>query len=105
MNTDEDGLSLIRVHPCSSVVGSYWLRLRPRCAVSPNCIRRGVGSIPRVGVSQHLAECNSAIQHSATNMIQPRMNTDKRRSVVIRVNPCPSVVKKIFAGCDDFGRY
>jgi hypothetical protein len=28
INTDEDGLSLIRVHPCSSVVGSYWLRLR-----------------------------------------------------------------------------
>ena len=24
---DEDGLSLIRVHPCSSVVGAYWLRL------------------------------------------------------------------------------
>src|SRR5947207_2938621 len=27
INTDEDGVSLIRVHPCSSVVGSYWLRL------------------------------------------------------------------------------
>src|SRR5437667_9301307 len=27
INTDEDRLSLIRVHPCSSVVGTYWLRL------------------------------------------------------------------------------
>src|SRR3989442_4180321 len=27
INTDEDGVSLIRVHPCSSVVGSFWLRL------------------------------------------------------------------------------
>src|SRR5438128_11567495 len=42
---------------------------------------------------------------AATNTIQPRMNTDKRNAVFIRVNPCPSVVKKIFAGCDDFGRY
>src|SRR5947209_20014685 len=28
INTDEDRLSLIRVHPCSSVVGTYWLWLR-----------------------------------------------------------------------------
>src|SRR6266496_5705178 len=28
INTDDDRTSLIRVHPCSSVVGSYWLRLR-----------------------------------------------------------------------------
>src|SRR5437588_11994013 len=27
INTDEDRLSLIRVHPCSSVVGTYWMRL------------------------------------------------------------------------------
>src|SRR6266700_2340968 len=27
INKDEDRLSLIRVHPCSSVVGTYWLRL------------------------------------------------------------------------------
>jgi hypothetical protein len=27
INTDGDSVSLIRVHPCSSVVGSYWLRL------------------------------------------------------------------------------
>ena len=43
INTDEDGFSLIRVHPCSSVVGSYWLRLRraalyrrmPSCRTAP----------------------------------------------------------------------
>src|SRR5947207_6026874 len=43
INTDEDGPSLIRVHPCSSVVGSYWLRLRraalyrrmPSCRTAP----------------------------------------------------------------------
>src|SRR5881396_850874 len=28
INTDDGRLSLIRVHPCSSVVGTYWLRLR-----------------------------------------------------------------------------
>jgi hypothetical protein len=26
INTDDDRVSLIRVHPCSSVVGSFWLR-------------------------------------------------------------------------------
>src|SRR3989442_8534174 len=31
-------------------------------AVSPPCSRQCVGSVPRVGVSQRLAECNSAIQ-------------------------------------------
>src|SRR2546422_11570107 len=43
INTHEDGFSLIRVHPCSSVVGSYWLRLRraalyrrmPSCRTAP----------------------------------------------------------------------
>src|SRR3989442_7161158 len=34
INTDEDRLSLIRVHPCSSVVGTYWLRLRRAAVVS-----------------------------------------------------------------------
>src|SRR5437667_11879097 len=32
IKTDEDRLSLIRVHPCSSVVGAYWLRL---CRAAP----------------------------------------------------------------------
>ena len=41
-------------------------------AVSPNCIRRGVGSIPRVGFSQPVAECNSALQRSA---VKPEPNT------------------------------
>jgi hypothetical protein len=35
-------------------------------AVSPNCIRQGVGLVPRVGVSQRPAECNSAIRQSTT---------------------------------------
>jgi len=35
-------------------------------AVSPNCIRQGVGWVPRVGFSRRLAECNSAIQQSTT---------------------------------------
>src|SRR2546430_15046751 len=43
ITTDEDGFSLIRVHPCSSVVGSYWLRPRrvalyrrmPSCRTTP----------------------------------------------------------------------
>ena len=35
-------------------------------ALSPNCIRRSVGSAPRSGVSDRLAECNSAIQQSTT---------------------------------------
>src|SRR5437879_13349310 len=37
INTDEDRLSLIRVHPCSSVVGTYWLRL-DRAALSRRCL-------------------------------------------------------------------
>ena len=35
-------------------------------AVSPNCIRQRAGSVPRVGLLQRLAECNSAIQQSST---------------------------------------
>src|SRR5437667_5719359 len=35
-------------------------------AVSPNCIRQSVGSVPRAGVPQHLAEWNSALQQSTT---------------------------------------
>src|SRR5947209_4599871 len=35
-------------------------------AVSPNCIRQRAGSLPRVGLLQRLAECNSAIQQSST---------------------------------------
>src|SRR5437667_12014114 len=35
INTDEDRLSLIRVHPWSSVVGTYWLRLRRAAIVKP----------------------------------------------------------------------
>jgi hypothetical protein len=34
INTDEDGLCLIRVYPCSSVVGSYLVAAPPRCAAS-----------------------------------------------------------------------
>src|SRR5205823_2579173 len=33
-------------------------------AVSPNCIRQSLVSVPRGGVPQRLAECNSAIQQS-----------------------------------------
>jgi hypothetical protein len=44
INTDEDGLSLIRVHPCLSVVGSFWLRLghgaRDRSGALPITNRR-----------------------------------------------------------------
>ena len=35
-------------------------------AVSPNCIRQAVGSVPRDAPSQSLAECNSAIRRSST---------------------------------------
>jgi hypothetical protein len=53
-----------------------------------------------------LKTCDTAQRgEAATNMILPRMNTDERKPVVIRVNPCPSVVKKIFAGCEEFERY
>src|SRR5436190_19131729 len=40
-------------------------------AVSPNWIRQTLASVPRVARSQHLAECNSAIQRSAA-MPQPK---------------------------------
>src|SRR5437867_10898723 len=35
-------------------------------AVSPNCIRHSVEPVPGVAVAQHPAECNSALQQSAT---------------------------------------
>ena len=35
-------------------------------AVLPNCIRQGVGSSQRVGLCHRFAECNSALQQSAT---------------------------------------
>src|SRR6266566_2122755 len=43
-------------------------------AVSPNCTRQSAGSVPRVGVSQRLAECNSAIQQSATPRYDGALN-------------------------------
>ena|SRR2546422_6174995 len=33
-------------------------------AVTPNYVRQNVESIPRVGLGQHLTECNSAIQRA-----------------------------------------
>ena len=44
-------------------------------AVSPTCSRRSVGSVPRTGVSQRLAECNSAIQQSTTLRYDRALNT------------------------------
>src|ERR1051326_178384 len=44
-------------------------------AVSPNCIRRPVGSVPSVGVFQTPAECNSAIQQSTTLRCDAALNT------------------------------
>ena len=53
------------------------LAWRPLCgrsadfqsAVSPNCIRQGVGSLPRVGVSQRLAELSPATKRDAQQRI------------------------------------
>src|SRR5439155_12347188 len=47
------GLSVRRGLECSADFQS---------AVSPNCIRQSVGSVPHSGISNLLAECNSAIQ-------------------------------------------
>src|SRR2546422_2916968 len=58
INTDEDGFSLIRVHPCSSVVGSYWLRLR-RAALyrrTPSC--RTAPWSGRLNTAKALPICN-----------------------------------------------
>ena len=57
INTDEDGLSLIRVHPCSSVFIRGWSILvaaSPRCAGSQRCTLRGVGKFRCVGPSDAL---------------------------------------------------
>ena len=50
INTDEDRLSLIRVHPCSSVVGTYWLRLR-RAALYRRFAGAGAAALPEVSSS------------------------------------------------------
>jgi hypothetical protein len=36
--------------------------------IYPNCIRRGVGSIPRIGFSQRVTECNSALRRGAKHV-------------------------------------
>ena len=45
-------------------------------AVSPNCIRQSVGSVPRAGVCQRLAEWNSAIQQLTTLRHDGALNRD-----------------------------
>ena len=49
-------------------------------AVSPNCIRRSVGSVPRAAVPRRLAECNSAIQRSAAKPQPKERGSVTRRS-------------------------
>ena len=44
-------------------------------AVSPNCIRQGVGSSQHLGLCQSFAECNSAIQQSTTLRYGGALNT------------------------------
>src|SRR5436190_569310 len=44
-------------------------------AVLPTCSRRSVESVPRTGVSQRLAECNSAIQQITTLRYDWALNT------------------------------
>src|SRR6266571_9452538 len=59
INTDEDRLSLIRVHPCSSVVGTYWLRLRRAV------LYRRFSTCRVWPAIQRLADYKSAIRQSA----------------------------------------
>src|SRR5437660_40154 len=56
INTDEDGFSLIRVHPCSSVVGSYWLRRRNQSSADWE------SAVSWIGNPQTFADCQSAKQ-------------------------------------------
>ena len=60
-----------RQSSCGSQTRAPLVAAWPRCAVTPNCIRQNTGSDPRVGVSQRLAECNSAMQ-SATLGCDPK---------------------------------
>ncbi len=78
-----------------SPVGYGFAALRARgrsadfqSAVSPNCIRQGVGLVPRVGLSQRLAECNSAIRQSITLRYEVALNRYPvgRESVRVRGN-------------------
>src|SRR5436190_2394279 len=55
-----------RQSSCGSQTRAPLVAAPPRCAVSPNCIRQSAGSVPRVGVSQRLPECNSVLRQSAT---------------------------------------
>jgi len=76
-----------RQSSCGSQTRAPIVAASPRCAVSPNCIRQSLESLPRAGVSLDLAECNSAIQQSKTlrydgalNRCKPvALRTDKGR--------------------------
>ncbi len=64
-------------------------------AVSPNCIRQSAGSIPRVGVSQRLAECNSAIQQSSTLRYDGALNTHARQTQHARACALPDSLSSL----------
>ena len=80
IRTQDGGIQLSLRDACPQYSLSPWtevqypfsvLRARGRSAdfqsaVSPNCIRQGVGLTTGVGLSQRLAECNSAIRQSIT---------------------------------------
>jgi hypothetical protein len=99
VDTERFGISLIPLYEFPFPPGSGSLRLSQRppanpeyvfsvrsgqdrsadfqSAVSPNCIRQSVGSVPRAAVPQRLAECNSAIQQSTSLRYHGALNTYK----------------------------
>ena len=85
INTDEDGLSLIRVHPCSSVVGSYWLRLRRaglyrRFSNPLNSTHRSAEFFPRYKGGTLFGNVCSVPAFQASRMNQPRFPRASARS-------------------------
>ena len=91
-------------------------------AVSPNCIRQSVGSVPRAVVPRRLAECNSAIQPSAakpqpkergsvTSVTRssfaghPAFRQVQRIGRYRRAAAHRAALRKVVAACDDLDRY
>ena len=79
-------------------------------AVSPNCIRQSVGSVPRAGISQRLAEYNSALRCGAEH---PRngglLSVVPAGQIVIEFpkgvnpNPCSESFRETFEVPPGFG--
>ena len=99
--------SVPRLAECNSAIQLSAAKPQPNGARTALSARswsygtRGQGC-PRSAKSSRPATISTDTAATNTNIIQPRMDTDKRRTVVIRVDPCPSMAKKHLRGLRRF---